>query len=106
MEQRQLKERLARELEIKDLGRLKYFLGIEVAYSEKGIFLSQRKYVLELLEEIGILGGKATSTLVEPNLKMVTIPTTNQDKDRYQRLFGFLMYLSHTRPDISFVLCL
>ena len=50
-EQTNLKERLAKEFEIKDLGVLKYFLGIEVAYSKVGIFLSQRKYMLDLLTE-------------------------------------------------------
>lgn len=43
-----LKKHLAAECEIKDLGKLRYFLGIEVARLEKGIFISQRKYVLDL----------------------------------------------------------
>nr|KYP49653.1 hypothetical protein KK1_028625 [Cajanus cajan] len=46
------KKKLATQLEIKDLGKLKYFLEIEAAYSKKGIFISQRKYVLDLLNEI------------------------------------------------------
>ena len=45
-----LKEYLAKEFEIKDLGCLKYFLGIEVARSKQGIFISQRKYVIDLLQ--------------------------------------------------------
>lgn len=47
----QLKSSLAKEFEIKDLGSLKYFLGIEVARSRQGIFLCQRKYVLDLLKD-------------------------------------------------------
>jgi len=50
-----LKIQLAKEFEIKDLGRLRCFLGIEVAYSKQVIFISQRKYVLDLLKEIGKL---------------------------------------------------
>ena len=46
-----LKKCLESEFEIKDLGRLKYFLGIEVAHSQYGIFISQQKYVLDLLTE-------------------------------------------------------
>ncbi|KAL0410895.1 UNVERIFIED_CONTAM: Retrovirus-related Pol polyprotein from transposon RE1 [Sesamum latifolium] len=66
-----LRKCLAKEFEIKELGKLKYFLGIEVAYSKHGIFLSQRKYVLDLLKETGTLGCKAASTPIEPNHKMV-----------------------------------
>jgi len=47
----QLKNNLFREFEMKDLGGLKYFLGIEVLCSNKGIFISQRKYIMDLLAE-------------------------------------------------------
>lgn len=51
VEQQRLKQQAGREIEIRDLGKLKYFLGIDGAYSKEGIFLSQHKYVLDLLEE-------------------------------------------------------
>jgi Reverse transcriptase (RNA-dependent DNA polymerase) len=51
-----IKNDLQRNFDIKDLGKLKYFLGIEVAHSSKGLFISQRKYVLDLLKETGKLG--------------------------------------------------
>ena len=60
-----LKQSLAQEFEIKDLGYLKYFLGIEVARSRHGIFLSQRKYILDLLKETGMLGCKAIDNPIE-----------------------------------------
>ena len=66
----ELKKRLSKEFEIKDLGALKYFLGIEVARSMHGIFISQRKYVLDLLQEVGMLGCKSNDTPIDPNLKM------------------------------------
>ena len=62
-EARRLKEELNKEFEIKDLGNLRYFLGIEVARSRKGIFISQRKYVLDLLKELVCLGVKLLKLL-------------------------------------------
>ncbi|KAJ7954112.1 Retrovirus-related Pol polyprotein from transposon TNT 1-94 [Quillaja saponaria] len=97
-----LKNHLAREFEIKDLGKLSYFLGIEVAHSEKGIFLSQRKYVLDLLEETGMLGCRPAHTPIEANHKLQSDDGECVDRERYQRLVGKLLYLSHTRPDIAY----
>ena len=99
----ELKTYMAKEFEIKDLGNLKFFLGIEVARSNQGIFISQRKYVLDLLQETGMLGSKACDTPIEANQKLGDDPDgAVVDKGRYQRLVGKLIYLSHTRPDIAF----
>ena len=100
-----LKRRLAVEFEIKDLGASKYFLGMEFARSKEGIFVNQRKYVLDLLGEIGQLGCKLAETPIEPNIKL--LPSKNdevKDKEQYQRLVGRLIYLSHTRSDIAFAI--
>ncbi|WOH10052.1 hypothetical protein DCAR_0729513 [Daucus carota subsp. sativus] len=97
-----LKERLSKEFEIKDLGLLKYFLGIEVARSDKGIVLSQRKYVLDLLTEAGMLGCRVAPTPIEQNHKLCSESGKPVDKRRYQRLVGRLIYLCHTRPDITY----
>jgi hypothetical protein len=88
---------------MKDLGQLKYFLGIEVARSKAGISLSQRKYILDLLAETGMLDCKPVATPIEMNHKLGIYPNQSQtDKGRYQRLVGRLIYLSHTRPDIAY----
>ncbi|OIT08636.1 putative helicase chr10 [Nicotiana attenuata] len=97
-----LKNLLAQEFEIKDLGKLQYFLGIEVARSKRGIFISQRKYVLDLLKETGMIGCKPTESPIECNHKLQTGVGESIDKERYQRLVGRLIYLSHTRPDIAY----
>lgn len=88
---------------MKQLGDLKYFLGIEVARSKHGIFLSQRKYILDLLSETGMLGCKPVDTPIEQNHKLfLCLNATPTDKGRYQKLVGKLIYLSHTRPDIAY----
>ncbi|XP_058198360.1 secreted RxLR effector protein 161-like [Rhododendron vialii] len=100
-----LQNYLSKEFEMKDLGPLKYFLGAEVSRSDKGIFLSQRKYVLDLLQETGMLACQPANILVEDGLKLYI--DSNQvpaDKGRYQRLVGKLMYLAHTRPDLTYAL--
>lgn len=102
-EKHELKHKLMEEFEIKELGRLKYFLGIEVAYSRQGIFISQQKYVTDLLKEIGKTACKPISTPIDSNHKLSEAkeePTV--DKQLYQRLVGRLIYLAHTRPDIAY----
>ena len=88
---------------MKQLGDLKYLLGIEVARSKHGIFLSQRKYVLDLLAKTGMLGCKPIDTPIEQNHKNFhCADATSADRGRCQRLVGKLIYLSHTRPDIAY----
>ena len=60
-----LKRCLLQEFEIKELSKIKYFLGIEVTHSWHGIFISEQKYVLDLLTETGKLGCKPVETPIE-----------------------------------------
>ena len=98
-----LKSKLFQEFEIKDLRRLKYFLGIEVLRSHRGIFISQWKYVLDLLAEIGMLDCKPIDTplMVNHGLQMKQEGELT-DRVQYQRLVGNLVYLEHTRPYIAY----
>ncbi|GJT04421.1 putative RNA-directed DNA polymerase [Tanacetum coccineum] len=97
-----LKKNLFTEFEMKDLGRLKYFLGIEVLRSKQGIFMYQKKYVLDLLAEIGMVDCKPADTPMIVNQKLYMEKKARlADKGRYQRMVGKLIYLSHTRPDIA-----
>ncbi|RVW79609.1 Retrovirus-related Pol polyprotein from transposon TNT 1-94 [Vitis vinifera] len=98
-----LKQHLFTHFQTKDLGKLKYFLGIEIAQSSSGVVLSQRKYALDILEETGMLDCKPIDTPMDPNVKLV--PGQGEplgDPGRYRRLVGKLNYLTITRPDISF----
>ncbi|CAL5338710.1 unnamed protein product [Camellia sinensis] len=100
-EMRKLKTVLATEFEVKDLGQMRYFLGMEVARSKKGISVSQRKYTLDLLTETGMLGCKPSDTPVEAGKRTADVGKP-VDREKYQKLVGKLIYLSHTRPDIAF----
>nr|GEZ79106.1 ribonuclease H-like domain-containing protein [Tanacetum cinerariifolium] len=91
---------------IKDLGKLKYFLGVEVIDIDKGICLNQRKYVLDLLSEYGMLACKPAKT---PLMTKILISNEASDNDSlldnitdYQNLMGKLIYLTNIRPDISY----
>lgn len=70
VEMNKLKQCLGFEFEIKDLGILRFFLGMEVACSKNGIVMSQRKYILDLLNEIGMSGCKPLDALMDPNQRL------------------------------------
>ncbi|KAI3707507.1 hypothetical protein L6452_26097 [Arctium lappa] len=104
----EVKNYLQSRFKIKNLGVLKFFLGIEILETKKGVCMSQRKYCLELLNDFGYLGCKPISTPMDMNL-VVTDSVGSEIKDPplkdftgYQKLIGRLIYLLATRPDIAF----
>lgn len=104
-----LKSFLRSKFRIKDLGILKYFLGIEIINTDVGICLCQRKYTLELLHEYGMLGCKPCNTPIDLSFKISSFGENDQDSllndfTSYQKLIGKLIYLTITRPDISFAI--
>ncbi|WZY99333.1 hypothetical protein YC2023_071662 [Brassica napus] len=101
------KEFLKSMFEIKDLGEMKYFLGIEICRSKEGLFMSQRKYTLDLLKGAGAYGGKTARMPMEDGYKVpregeIEDGKPYQDPKLYRKLVGKLIYLTITRPDICF----
>jgi hypothetical protein len=98
-----LKSFLQANFQTKDLGMLRYFLGIEVTKCKKGIFLSQRKYILDLLTETGKLGARPCSAPMFTNTQLTAEDGEPfADPEMYRRLVGKLNYLTVTHPDIAY----
>ena len=99
----EFKANMAGKFDMSDLGRLTYYLGIEVNQHENGITLIQRRYASKILEEDGMDKCNACQTPMEMGLKLSKAETEKEiDATRYRRNVGCLRYLLHTRPDLSF----
>jgi hypothetical protein len=99
------KRALTFEFEMKDLGMMHYFLGLEVWQRIDKIFLSQGKYIVEILKKFGMTDFKSMPTLMVMDLKKMNEASTNSgeiDPHIYRQLIGSLMYLVNTRPDICY----
>ena len=99
----EFKNCIMNSFEMSDLGLLHYFLGLEVKQGSDGIFISQRKYAMDLLKKSNMINYKATATTLNINEKLKLEDSTCLTNTRYYRsLVGGLIYLTHTRPDIIF----
>jgi hypothetical protein len=90
------------EFSIKYLGQFHHFLGISVQRQPTGLFLSQRKYMMEIIERAGMVDSKSCTTPVDTSSKLfgdTSDPVS--DPTHYRSLVGALRYLTFTRPDIS-----
>ena len=89
---------------MKDLRHLSYFLGLEITHSTNGLYITQAKYAFELLSRSRLTDSKTVDTLVELNAHLT--PTGGKplsNPSLYRRLVGSVVYLTVTRPDISYV---
>jgi hypothetical protein len=97
------KAELAREFDMKDIGLMHYFLGLEVWQSPGEVFLGQGKYAVEILKRFQMMDCKPMATPMVANLKsFVDSDLDLIDPSVYRQLIGSLMYLVNTRPDICF----
>ena len=95
------KRKLATKFEMKDLGMMHYFIGMEVWQSADEIFLGQGKYAVEILKRFGMMDCKAMATPMALNLKFLCDTSSDPvNVSMYHQMIGSLMYLTNTRPDI------
>lgn len=99
----QLKANLCVRFKMKDLGKLVHFIGLELTYCEEGFVLHQRKYAGDLLQKFSILTCKPAVTPMEPGIRLYAHEGKKiDDPSTYRSMVGSLIYLTLTRPDISF----
>ncbi|XP_071740680.1 uncharacterized mitochondrial protein AtMg00810-like [Rutidosis leptorrhynchoides] len=93
---------LHQEFSMTDLGPLNYLLVISVTYNSSGMFLSQRKYALDILDRVDMLQCNPCRTPVDTHSKLGTHGRVVVDPTLYRSLAGALQYLTFTRPDIVY----
>jgi hypothetical protein len=99
-----LKKILKQKFEMKDLGKLHYFLSIEVIQSPKGIWLLQRQYALNKLSKYGMTGCKPILIPLEQNVKLSADEgDLVEDTTMYKCIMGSLIYMTITRPNLNYV---
>ncbi|GJU48408.1 hypothetical protein Tco_1217963 [Tanacetum coccineum] len=88
------------------MGELTFVLGLQVTQKDDGVFISQDKYVDEILKKYGFLTVKTASTPMETSKPLVKDENAEDvDVYLYRSTIGSLMYLTSSRPDIMFVVC-
>ena len=99
----ELKDFLNQQFEMKDLGYLSYFLGLEITHSTDGLYITQAKYASDLLSRVRFTDSKTVDTPVELNAHLTPSggkPLSNPSL--YRRWVDSLVYLKVTHPDISY----
>ena len=89
-----------------DLGKMKFFLGVEVYQNEGGIHLCQKRYAKEVLERFNMSNCNVLKNLIVPDTFLSKSGSKSFDATLYKQLVECLMYLTVTRPYLIFMVCL
>jgi len=101
------KHLMQRNFAITDLGKMRYFLGVEVKQCNEGIFISQHKYSTEILERFGMENCNMVCNPIVTGSKLVKDENARAtDASKYKQMVGCLMYLLATRPNLAYSVCL
>ncbi|MCH81290.1 copia-type polyprotein, partial [Trifolium medium] len=101
------KRSMKKHFAMTDLGKMRYFLGIEVCQSKQGIFIHQQKYAAEILSRFGMENCNMVSNPIVPGCKLIKNENGKAaDPTLYKQMVGCLMYLLATRPDLAYSVCL
>ncbi|KAJ9548467.1 hypothetical protein OSB04_021010 [Centaurea solstitialis] len=103
---KEFEDLMHKKFKMSAMGELTFFLGLQVAHKEDGIFIHQSKYVKDILHKFGFSDVKPASTPMETH-KHLTVNPEGQEVDvhHYRSMIGSLMYLTASRPDIMFAVC-
>lgn len=97
------KKSMKETFDMNDLGKMRFFLGIEVVQFDKGIFIHQRKYALEILQKFNMENCNAVKNPMVPGQQLTRDEGGElADETEYKRLVGSLIYITATRPDVVF----
>ncbi|GJV01022.1 putative ribonuclease H-like domain-containing protein [Tanacetum coccineum] len=95
-----------KRFQMSSMGELTFFLGLQVQQKEDGIFISQDKYMADILKKFDYVTVKTASTPMEPNKALVKDEEADKvDVHLYRSMIGSLMYLTASRSDITFAVC-
>jgi hypothetical protein len=100
-------EDMSREFEMSMMGELQFFLGLQIKQSKEGTFVHQAKYTKDIVRKFKMEDSKAMAML----MSMTTFLDADEegehvDQKEYRNMIGSLLYLTATRPDIQFSVCL
>ncbi|GKC06917.1 uncharacterized mitochondrial protein-like protein [Tanacetum coccineum] len=95
------------EFEMSMMGELNFFLGLQIKQMEDGIFFNQSKYIKEMLKKFGLEDSKPMKTPMSSDTKLTKDKECESvDSTKYRGMIGSLLYLTTSRPDIMFSVCL
>ncbi|WVZ52101.1 hypothetical protein U9M48_003191 [Paspalum notatum var. saurae] len=102
-----IEEEISREFEMSLMGELQFFLGLQIKQALEGTFVHQAKYTRDILKKFNMGGSKPMTTLMSTNTALDADEDGEAvDQKEFRGMIGSLLYLTVTRPDIQFAVCL